>query len=192
MSRNTKIVIGVVVGLAFVCACGAVATLGALGWLGTAAARQVQTNPVQISAVTSTIADIQLPAGYHSEVAIDFGNYRFVAYSSSDGRGQIMFVQAPALANVDQAALERYLEQAASSRGYDRHTRSQVVGQIKATIREQPVTLVVQEGTNSHGDAYRSLMGVFQGKGGPTLLSIEDPTSRWNQAEVDAFIASIR
>ncbi len=67
--------------------------------------------------------------------------YRFVAYSSSDGHGQIMFVQ---------------------------------------------------EGTNSHGDAYRSLMDVFKGKGGPTLLSIEDPTSRWNQAEVDAFIASIR
>ena len=81
---------------------------------------------------------------------------------------------------------------AAQTRGYDRYTRTQVVGQQQVTVRGQTVTLVLSEGTNSSGQPYRTLTGVFQGKGGPALLSVEAPLSQWNQAEVDAFLASIR
>ncbi len=191
MSRNAKIITGIAAALLFVCVCGAVAALGVLGSFGAAIGRAVESDPAQVQTAASRIADFEVPPGYKSEASIDLGGYLFVSYSPGDGHSHIMFVQAPAAANLDQAALEQYAQQAASSRGYNRHTRSQVIGQQKATIRGQSVTLVVQEGTNSDGEPYRSLTGIFRGKGGPALLSVEAPISGWNQAEVEAFLASI-
>jgi hypothetical protein len=192
MSRNAKIIIGVVGALVLVCVLGAIATFAIVGSLGFAVARTVETNPAQVSVAANHIADFDLPSGYQPEASIDFGGYVFVSYAPRDGHSHIMFVQAPASANLDQAALEQYVQQAAQTRGYNRQTRTQVVGQRQATICGQAVTLVVQEGTNSDGAANRSLSGVFRGKGGPTLVSVESPISRWNQEEVDAFLASIR
>ena len=149
MSRNAKIVIGVIGALLMVCLCGAVAMFGLLGSLGITAARAVELNPVQVDAAASNIADFQLPPGYKSEAAINLADYQFVSYAPGDGHSHIMFVQAPSSANLDQTALEEYLRQAAQSRGYDRHSRTQIVGQKQATIRGQAVTLAIQEGTNS-------------------------------------------
>jgi hypothetical protein len=66
------------------------------------------------------------------------------------------------------------------------------VGTSQATVRGQPVTFVISEGTNSAGQAYQQMTGVFQSKGGLALLTVEKPTSRWHQATIDTFIASIR
>ena len=189
MSRNAKIVFGVGAALLLVCVCGAIITFNTLG---VTIGRLVQSDPAQVAVAANRIADFQLPSGYKSEVAIDFGGYLFVSYTPGDGHSHIMLVQAPASAKVDQATLERYIEQAAQTRGYDRYTRTQVVGQQQVTVRGQTITLVLSEGTNSSGQPYRTLTGVFQGKGGPALLSVEAPLSQWNQAEVDAFLASIR
>ncbi len=66
-----------------------------------------------------------------------------------------------------------------------------VAWQSLGTIRGQAVTLVTGQGVNSDGQAYRTVTGTFQGKGGPALLSVESPASSWNQDAVDRFIASI-
>lgn len=192
MSRNAKILTAVAAVLLLMCVCGAVATIGALSYFGTAVARAVELNPAQIQNDASRIADFELPPGYRSEVAASIGGFLFVSYSPGDGHSHIMFFQAPADANLNQATLEQYAQQAAETNGYNRNTRTQIVGQQKATIRGQSVTLVVQEGTNSSGEAYRSLTGTFPGKGGTALLTIESPISRWDQAQVEAFLTSIR
>lgn len=191
MSRNAKIVTGIAGALLLLCVCGAVAAIGVLGSLGTRVARAVDLNPVQVESDASRIADFELPAGYTSEGAINIAGFLIVSYSPGDKHSHIVLVQAPANAHLDQAELEQYAQQAAAQRGYNRQTRSQVVGQQKATIRGQSVTLVIQEGTNSDGEAYRSLTGSFPGKGGTALVSFESPISRWDQAVVDAFLASI-
>jgi hypothetical protein len=191
MSRNAKIIAGIAGALLLMCLCVAVVTIGVLGSLGVAVGRGVELSPVQVQAAANNIADFNLPPGYHPEAALDLGGFQFASYSPGDGHSHILFVQAPASANIDQVTLEQYAQQAAETRGYDRHTRTQVVGRQEATIRGKSVTLVVQEGTNSGGEAYRSLTGIFAGKGGPALLSVESPVSHWDQAEVDAFIASI-
>ena len=54
-------------------------------------------------------------------------------------------------------------------------------------MRGQATTLVLSEGTNTSGQPYRTLTGVFQGKGGPALLSVEAPLSKWNHTDVVAF-----
>lgn len=189
MSRQAKLVFGVGATLLFVCVCGTIALFSALGG---AIGRGVELDPAQVTAAASRIADFQLPPGYKPEVTIDLGGYLFVSYAPGGGHSHIMFVQAPASANVEQATLEQYAQQATQNRRYDPHTRMQVVGQQQATVRGQAVTLVMSEGTNSDGAAYRTLTGVFQGKGGLALLSVEAPLSNWNQTQVEAFLASTR
>ncbi len=192
MSRNAKIILGIAAAGLLLCACGAIATFGALGSFGYALLRANEPGPAQVGSVASRIADFQVPAGYQPEAVAELAGILLVSYAPGDGHSHIMFVQAPASLPVDQATLEQYAQEAAPKRGYDRNTRSKIVGQKQATIRGQAVTLVIGEGTNSEGQAYRTLTGVFQGKGGPALVSVEQPVSRWNQSTVDEFIASIR
>lgn len=44
----------------------------------------------------------------------------------------------------------------------------------------------------SHDQSYRVASAVFEGKGGTALVHISMPTASWDQAAVDAFIASLR
>jgi hypothetical protein len=59
-------------------------------------------------------------------------------------------------------------------------------------VRGQETTLVINEGVNSEGVTYRWVTAAFQGKGGPALLVISEPVTRWSQETVETFIASIR
>jgi hypothetical protein len=169
-----------------------VTTFGVLGSLGYAVGSAVETNPERVAVAAAQIADFNLPSGYRSEATINLGGFIFVSYAPGDGRSHILLVQAPRSIPVDQAALEQVTQQALANQGRDHRAHTQVVGQMKATIRGREVTLVLSEGTNSSGQAYRVLTGVFEGKGGPTLLSIESPVARWDQAVVNAFVTSIR
>lgn len=192
MSRNSKIIIAVIAGLFLLCACGAVATFGLLGATGVAIGRAVEPSPVKVSVAAGRIADFDLPSGYRPDVAIDVAGYTFVSYAPGDGHSHIMLIQAPPSVSIDQTALDHYAQQAGVRRNYEQHVQVGVVGQTQATIRGQAVTLTIGEGTNSDGQAYRTMTGIFQGKGGPALISVESPISSWDQATVDAFIASIR
>ncbi len=192
MTRNTKIIIGIVGSLFVLCACVGIVTMGGLGALGMTLASAVETTPGKVADVAGQIADFQVPANYRSEASVSLGDYMFVSYAPGDGHSHIQMVQVPNSVHVDQAALERYAEQANPNTGRNRYSNVRTVGQTQATIRGQDVTLIISEGTNRDGQTYRVLTGLFQGKGGPALLSIEAPVSNWNQAEVDAFIASIK
>jgi hypothetical protein len=65
------------------------------------------------------------------------------------------------------------------------------VGETNVTIRGQEVSLTVSEGNNRDGDPYRSMVGMFDGADGQVLLTISGRTSNWDQAAIDAFLASI-
>ena len=191
MGRNGKILVGVTAAFLLLCVLGAVAVFAA-GALGFAALRSVQLGPTQVDAAASRIATFNLPPGYAPEATVDLGGFLYVSYAPGDGHSHIIFVQAPPSIEVDQATLEQYIDQAGPSGGSNRHTRTQVVGRQSATICGQAVTLVISEGTNSDGQPYRSVAGLFRARGGPALVSVESPLSRWNQSEVDTFLASIR
>ena len=58
-------------------------------------------------------------------------------------------------------------------------------------VRGQEASLAISEGVSGEGETYRQATLAFQGEGGPALLTLSEPTSRWDQEMVDAFIASI-
>jgi hypothetical protein len=124
---------------------------------------------------------------------MDVADMLMIGYDHSDGRSHIFLMQAPASANITVEEMERQMRDAiASSQGQN---PAEVVEseEVQLTILGQDVTGIMGQGTRSEDNAdYRILTVPFTGRGGPTLLIIERPEASWDQAEVDAFIASFQ
>ncbi len=67
-----------------------------------------------------------------------------------------------------------------------------MVGTQKTTVRGQPVTLRLFEGTDENGRQVRQVVCRFAGKSGDVLLGIVASRESWDQAMVDGFLGSIR
>jgi hypothetical protein len=75
--------------------------------------------------------------------------------------------------------------------GLRRYT-TQVVGTLKTTVRGQPTTLRLFEGTDENGRKIRQVVCGFGGKSGDLLMAIVAGQDTWDQALVDRFLQSIR
>jgi hypothetical protein len=117
--------------------------------------------------------------------------YSIVSYHPGDGHSHLYLVQAPADKEVSQAELEAMLNKAQPG-NTDKTTHLTVVEKRTITIRGQETAVVISEGTNGDGEAYRQATAAFQGKGGPALLVISEPNNRWDAARLDQLIASIQ
>ena len=73
----------------------------------------------------------------------------------------------------------------------DRYTRVNIVETRTVTMRGKEVPMVVGEGINSENQDFREVTALFEGRGGPALVSIISPVDQWDWETVDAFIASI-
>jgi hypothetical protein len=151
------------------------------------------TDANKVATVAGTIADFTAPQGYAPEYAAQLAGYTLVAYNPGDGHSHLMLLQAPPEVSVDQDSLIRQLhEMEPQPRTHNRPPEMTVVGESQLTVRGQSVTFVIAEGVNSDNHTYRQMLGLFQGKGGLTLLAISEPVTRWDQTAVEAFISSIR
>ncbi len=139
-----------------------------------------------VSKTASRIADFTLPEGYREEYALDLASVTVAAYNPGDNHSHLYFIQGPKDMSLDEDALRK------AAGTYDATTRLTVVETRTATVRGQEVNVLISEGTNSDGQDYRELSVAFHGKGGPALMVIEEPTSRWTQEKIDAFVASIQ
>jgi len=73
-----------------------------------------------------------------------------------------------------------------------RRYNTQMVGTQKTTVRGQPTTLRLFEGTDENGRKIRQVVCGFSGKSGDLLLAIVATQETWDQAIVDRFLQSIR
>ena len=105
MTRNTKIVLGIVAGLLLLCLCGGGATFFLLGAAGRMIARNVVTDPADVAAIADGIAEYQLPAGWREQYGMRFLGFSLVAYAPADSRGHIMLMQFPTSVGLDQATM---------------------------------------------------------------------------------------
>lgn len=151
------------------------------------------TDADKVTRVAATIADFTPPPGYAPEYAAQLAGYTLVAYNLGDGHSHLTLLQAPPDVTVDQDSLMRQLrEMEPQPRTHNRPPEMTVVGESPLNVRGQSVTFVIAEGVNSDNQTYRQMLGLFEGKGGLTLLAISEPVTRWDQATVESFITSIR
>lgn len=151
----------------------------------------LNTQADQVASAAARIADFQLPEGYQAEYTADLAGYTLAAYHPGDGHSHLFLVQAGEGTQIDQSKLEDLVNQQPAGRK-NHQTRMTVIEQRPVSLRGQQTTLVISEGTNSDGDTYRQATAAFQGKGGPALVAISEPTTRWDSARIDQFLASIQ
>jgi hypothetical protein len=148
----------------------------------------INTNTEKVVDAAAEIADFDLPAGYQPEFSASLEGYILVSYNPGDGHSHLYLIQSEK--ESDGEKLASMVEQIAPG-SYDPQTRMKVIETRLVTVRGQEETLVISEGVTSEGETYRQVTVTFQGKGGPALLMLSEPVTRWNQESVDAFIASI-
>ena len=157
--------------------------LGACRYPGTG------TDPARIVAKTAEkIADFTLPPGYEPEYGLHALGYTAVAYHD-DEAGHLYLVQSESEA--DGTALQEALDEMVP--GYqDEERELEVVEQWSFTLRGQEVLVTISEGMGWEDEMMRQATAVFQGKAGPTLLILREPSNRWDEAAVQAFLTSIQ
>jgi len=192
MNTLAKIVLGFVAVALILCLFSAVGGFLLLRSTGRAIANNIETEPSKANQVADSIAEYTVPAGFGNPYSVKLAGFSLVGYTGDDGHSHIYLVQVPAYLPLGQADIERQLRENAPEGSYDRTTRMEVIDQQKVTIRGQEVTLLVSEGTNHEGQAFRTVSGMFQGKGGRTLVNVSAPVDAWDQATVDSFLASIQ
>ncbi len=149
-----------------------------------------QADQKQVNKIAAKIADFSVPAGFSESFAAHLMGYSMVGYLGDDGYSHIYLFQLEAGERVDQAELEKLMQQA-DPKAVPDHTDYTVVGTRPATIMGQDVELMVIDGTNHDGDAYRQVSGSFEARGGHAAVVFERPMSSWNDSELNTFLASI-
>ncbi|MBZ0298715.1 MAG: hypothetical protein K8J31_03195 [Anaerolineae bacterium] len=159
--------------------------------LGTAvlvALGQRATDANRVDTLAHRIADFDLPADYRSDYAAEVLDYTIAAYRSKDEQSHLAFIQTPPGIIPDESAIAGYVP--SSSRHGDWQAATVLSTEV-LTIRSQPATLTISERTNGEGRRYRSANLAFQGRKGTALLVINQPVAQWDEASLDALIASI-
>jgi hypothetical protein len=138
------------------------------------------------------IAEFDVPEGFSPIVGMDLAGVTMVGYNSADEDSHIFLIQAAESAAMDQEQLEASLQQAMASS--DQTVTTTTVEEVPLTIRGEEVTATIGTGTSRGGEGptMRVLTVPFTGNGGPALLLYQAPDAEWDQAAVDAFIASFR
>lgn len=191
MNIMVKIIAGLVASMILLCLMVGSAGMIFMQRVGVTVGQALQNDSSRVSETTETIAEYDLPADFGEAYVMQVAGFDLLTYTARDGHSHVYFIQLPRGMQVDLDEIERQINQVA---GEPKIADWQIkrVDQIPATIRGQQTILVVSEGINSEGQAFRQASAVFQGKNGQALVVFERPVNSWDQAEVDAFVASIR
>lgn len=193
MDRTTKIILATAAVAAVLLVCGAIVVGLGVGGVISLVGRNFETNPAQVTTIAADIADFDLPSGYKPTFGMSIAGFKLASYDPGDDYSHIWLMQAPTGTELEGTELEREFQRM-SERG-PVVAQSKNLQQIKSEqikLRGQEVTLITSEGTNRDGATYRQCAAYFNGKGGPAMVIVEQPTARWNEEQVSRFLTSIR
>ncbi len=156
-------------------------------------------DPTKAATLGHEIVAYSLPDGYRELGGMNALVFKMVFIGSASKTSDSMFIvlmQIPTGANMDEAEMQRQMTQAMQQQGQGRNMQTHVVGTQTATIKGQPVTLTVSEGTVTEGSdagtTFRQVIGVFPGNAGTAMLMAMGKKDTWDQATLDGFLASIK
>ena len=192
MSKQTKIIIGVIAGIAILCliACG-------VGFLlfrnfSTQVASQIEessNDPESVNANAAAMAEFTLPSGFEPQGSMDIFGMKMAMYTNSSNNHFLSMIQMPGITEMNEETIRQMREgmERGSSRGLQ---NLRIIETREMTIRGEPAQMILQEGTDD-GSNVRQLMVVFEGKGGMTMMMIVGDANTWDQAAYDNMVNSI-
>lgn len=190
MSRGAKLALAA--GAVVLCLCSVACVLAYV--IGRRAVSQsVAMQPEQAARLGHEIVDYTLPPAYREVWAMKVFDTRWVVIGSDEQNAlTIMLMQFPRDSAASQEDMQRQMERLLEQRGQRDTSGLQVVKQQPVTIKGRPVLLTVSESQPETGPALRQVSGVFPGKDGLVMLMAMGEVATWDQAALDAFLASIR
>ena len=155
-------------------------------------ARLWKTDPQLAAQVAHQIMDYDLPPTYQELKVLNEGsNSALVMIAHLEQPADFILIeQAPngILATEYQTGVEEKWSRNIAEHHYDTHT----VSTQAVTVRSQPTTLRILEGTDETGRPIRQAVCMFTGKSGDVLVVLVAGQDTWDQTLVDQFLQSIR
>lgn len=198
MSRNTKIVLGVIAGIVGLCCLVAVVVAIFLPRYAERFADEAfAENPEEAAAVGEAILQYDLPAGFSEQTAMSFFGMNMV-FITDDRVGEndasvIMIMSFPESFAGDPDRMQQQMEESFTQQSGRGNVDFQFAGSEDIVINDMNTTLNYYEGQTEGGVTVRQATAVFESdEGGPGMLMVVSPTDRWEQANIDSFIDSLR
>ncbi len=151
---------------------------------------RLTTNTTRIAQLAAEIADFDLPVGYKPEYGGNWQGATLVTYHVGNGPRHMMFLQAEEGSDLAEMSTEAALAEVSSNESY--YSGLEEVEVREVVIRGETTSMIVSEGRNGEGLAYRQVTAPFTGHSGPALVSLTGSIDEWDWAEVEAFLGSIR
>lgn len=191
MSRNTKIVVGIIAGILGVCCIIAIIAALVLPRMFENVADGFD-NPEEAAEVGGSIVDYDLPAGYDEQGAMNLFGFRMAFITGPDENSMIMLAEFPAALAGDEAQMQQQMRDAFANQTGTQNMQLEYVGSEDITINGADATLATYEGTDSQGNNVRQLLGVFEAKSGsPGMLMIFGNQDNWDEDGISRFLDSL-
>jgi hypothetical protein len=191
MSSIVKIILGL---MAAIIVIGAVVTIAVVAVLRTAVPTIVDNHTTGVdeaAQIAAEVAEFRLPDGFQAQYGARALGISLASYSNGSERTHLFIAQAGPESRLTREDLQKALGEVRTD-AHGKRSRMQITSRTDLTVRGQPATRLVSEGTNSDGQPYRELTLLFQGQAGPALATISAPIAEWDAATFTQFIESIR
>lgn len=194
MSKNSKIVIGIALGVLIVCCLGAGIAITILPrMLENFAQDAVIENPDQAADVASSMLDYELPPQFTEAAGMSFFGIKTVFIATEDDESMIMLMQFPAEMAGNEEQMQQQMEDAFSQQAGSENYDLAFTGSEDVTINDAPATLISYEGTDSSGNSVRQIIGFFETKDGNAgMMMLVGPASDWEGAGFETFLDSLK
>ena len=194
MSRNMKIILGIVGGIVVCCSLSIIVGIVVLPRVATNFFEEsFIEDPEQAASVMEEIIDYELPAGYVEEGGMSFFGIDMVfASAPTVGEGVIMIMSFPEALASDEEEMQSQMEQAFRRQMGRQDMHLVYKGTEDAVINGESAVLSIYEGTDENGVDVRQMTGIFQTKGSaPGMLMIFGTLDSWEEQGFEDFIASM-
>ncbi len=191
MSRNTKIVVGIIGGiLAVCCLLGIVAALF-LPRIAENFAENVN-DPAAASEVANNIVNYELPSGYEEQGAMNIFGFRMAFITGPGEQSMIMLAEFPSSLAGDEEQMQQQMRDAFANQTGSQNVNLEFVSSEDVIINGQEVALGTYEGTDEEGNTVRQMLGVFETKSGsPGMLMIFGRQDNWDEGGISRFLDSL-
>jgi hypothetical protein len=189
MSRNTKIILGVLAGLlALACLCSATIFAGVA--LFTARTSAVSVSPERVEQAAVRVGG-HAPAGWRSDYTVRIGEFEIVGYRPESGDGHIIYAYFGPESQGDVDKLARDIQNWTDGRyRWNQHDMREVERR-SVLLGDQEAEAIIYEGQGSSG-AWKQAIVAYQSERGFTVAMLGLPATRWSEAQLDEFIYALQ
>jgi hypothetical protein len=191
MSRNTKIVVGIIAGIVGICCLIGIVAAVVLPRMFANFADSID-DPAQAAEVARSIIDYDLPSGYEEQGAMNILGFRMAFISARDEQSMIMLAEFPSALAQDEAQMQQQMRDAFANQSGSQNVSLELVSSEDVTINGADATLATYEGSDNEGNRIRQIIGVFEAKSGnPGMLMIIGSQNNWDEGGISRFLNSL-